>query len=170
MVKGCALSTGYLPRGGLPRNSVDRLTDRPDMTSAVDRGRKASTQTNKQKTRKLAFCKWKTKMQISFVVTVNYCEADQRLFLLHRQYNFSSFEIQNFKPLAIFCGCTARFVSDLVGISEDRFFHVAAQILKSGLSVVMPLNDADRIADSANLDQTAPLSETFFKLCCIFVP
>ena len=48
MAKGCALSTGYLPRGGLPRNSVDRITDRPDMTSAVDRGRKASTQTNKQ--------------------------------------------------------------------------------------------------------------------------
>ena len=48
MAKGCALSTGYLPRGGLPRNSVDRITDRPDMTSAVDRGRKASTQTNKK--------------------------------------------------------------------------------------------------------------------------
>ena len=55
MAKGCALSTGYLPRGGLPRNSVDRITDRPDMTSAVDRGRKASTQTktNKQKKIKL---------------------------------------------------------------------------------------------------------------------
>ena len=48
MAKGCALSTGYLPRGGLPRNSVDMITDRPDMTSAVDRGRKASTQTNKK--------------------------------------------------------------------------------------------------------------------------
>ena len=47
MAKGCALSTGYLPWGGLPRNSVDRITDRLDMTSAVDRGRKASTQTNK---------------------------------------------------------------------------------------------------------------------------
>ena len=47
MAKGCALSTGYLPWGGLQRNSVDRLTDRPDMTSAVDRGRKASTQANK---------------------------------------------------------------------------------------------------------------------------
>ena len=45
MAKECALSTGYLPRGGLPRNSVDRITDCPDMTSAVDRGRKASTQT-----------------------------------------------------------------------------------------------------------------------------
>ena len=45
MAKGCALNTGYLHRGGLPRNSVNRITDRPDMTSAVDCGRKASTQT-----------------------------------------------------------------------------------------------------------------------------
>ena len=35
MAKGCALSTGYLPQGGLPRNSVDRITDRPDMTADV---------------------------------------------------------------------------------------------------------------------------------------
>ena len=49
MAKECALSTGYLPRGGLPRNSVDRITDRPDMTSVVDRGRKASTQTKQKK-------------------------------------------------------------------------------------------------------------------------
>ena len=49
MVKGCALSTGYLPRGGLPRNSVDRITDRPDMTSAVDWDVKHQPkQTNKQ--------------------------------------------------------------------------------------------------------------------------
>ena len=32
MAKGCAPSTGYLPRGGLPRNIVDRITDRPEMT------------------------------------------------------------------------------------------------------------------------------------------
>ena len=44
MAKGCALSPDYLPQGGLPRNSVNRITDRHDMTSAVDRGRKASTQ------------------------------------------------------------------------------------------------------------------------------
>ena len=38
----------WLPAsGGLPRNSVDRITDRPDMTSAVDRGCKALTQTQK---------------------------------------------------------------------------------------------------------------------------
>ena len=43
MAKRCALSTGYLLRGGLPRNSVDRLTDRPEMTSALYRRRKATT-------------------------------------------------------------------------------------------------------------------------------
>ena len=48
MVKGWALSTGNLLRGGLPRNSVDRITDRPDMTSDVDRGRKALTQQQQQ--------------------------------------------------------------------------------------------------------------------------
>ena len=37
-------STGYLPREACP-GTVDRITDLPDMTSAVDRGRKASTQT-----------------------------------------------------------------------------------------------------------------------------
>ena len=44
MAEECALSTGNLLRGGLPRNSVDRLTNRPDMTLAVDRGRIALTQ------------------------------------------------------------------------------------------------------------------------------
>ena len=47
IAKGWALNTDNLPQGGLPRNSVDRITDRPDMTSAVDRGCKALTQTNK---------------------------------------------------------------------------------------------------------------------------
>ena len=48
MAKRCTLSTENLLRGGLARNSVDRITDHSDMTSAVYLGRKASTQTNKQ--------------------------------------------------------------------------------------------------------------------------
>ena len=44
MAKRCALSTGNMPRGCLPRNSVDSLTYHPDMTSVVYSGRKASTQ------------------------------------------------------------------------------------------------------------------------------
>ena len=35
--------------------------------------------------------------------------------------------IRNLKPLAIFCGCTARFVSDLVGNPEDRVSYDAAR-------------------------------------------
>ena len=31
----------------------------------------------------------------------------------HKTYDPSTSQIQNFKPLAIFCGCTARFVSSL---------------------------------------------------------
>ena len=52
MAKWCTLSPGKLPRGGLPKNSVDRITDRPDMTSAVYRGRKEPTKTNKQALKK----------------------------------------------------------------------------------------------------------------------
>ena len=32
------------------------------------------------------------------------------------------------KPLAIFCGCTARFLSDMVGTPEDRFSHNEARM------------------------------------------
>ena len=35
--------------------------------------------------------------------------------------------IRNLKPLAIFCGSTAQFVSDLVGNPEDRVSYDAAQ-------------------------------------------
>ena len=46
------------------------------------------------------------------------------LFPLLRWYNPSAPYIRNSKPLVIFyCGCTARFVSDLVGNPEDRFSH-----------------------------------------------
>ena len=44
----CTLSTGKLPLGGLPRNTVVRTIDRPNMTSAVYRGRKSLNQSNKQ--------------------------------------------------------------------------------------------------------------------------
>ena len=38
--------------------------------------------------------------------------------------------IRNFKPLAIFCGCTAWFVSDQVGNNEDRFSHNEAHMIR----------------------------------------
>ena len=51
-------------------------------------------------------------------------KADQRLCF---PYTDSTI-IRNFKPLAIFCGCTAWFVSDLVGNPEDRFSQNEAQM------------------------------------------
>ena len=67
----------------------------------------------------------KTKTQISFAVTAKLISAfvfttylEQFLFFLNR----------NLKPLAIFCSCTAWFVSDQVGNPEDRFSHNEAHI------------------------------------------
>ena len=81
MAKECALSTCYLPRGGLPRNSVDRITDRPDMTSAVDRGRKASTQTNETNRPRI----WHV------VLTENFdrseCLTKENIFILFLSYH-----------------------------------------------------------------------------------
>ena len=57
-------------------------------------------------------------------------EADQRLCFRYIDSTIpllSKSEI--FKPLAIFCGCTARFVSDLVGNPEDRFSQNEAHIM-----------------------------------------
>ena len=50
-------------------------------------------------------------------------EADRRLCF---RYIASTI-----KSLAIFCGCTARFVSDLVGNPEDRFSHNEVQIMNT---------------------------------------
>ena len=55
-------------------------------------------------------------------------EADQSLFLLYGKYNSCTTYTQNFKAPAIFCGCTAWFVSDLVGNPEDLFSHNKALI------------------------------------------
>ena len=42
----------------------------------------------------------------------------------------SSSKIRNVKLLAIFCGCTAAFVSDLVRNSDCWFSHAKAQIVR----------------------------------------
>ena len=54
-------------------------------------------------------------------------EADQRLCF---RYTDSTIPLlpKSEIPLALFCGCTARFVSDLVGNHEDRFSHNEAHI------------------------------------------
>ena len=81
----------------------------------------------------------KTKTQICFAVTAKLICAfvfttrivqslylrswSEPLFSLLRKYNHSTFYTRNFKPLAIFCSCTARYVSDLVGNPKDWFSY-----------------------------------------------
>ena len=75
--------------------------------------------------RKPAFAYAKTKMQISFAVTAKLIS----LFVFATWIVQSLFYLNpNFKPLAIFCGFTAWFVSDLVGNPEDWFSHNEAHI------------------------------------------
>ena len=50
-------------------------------------------------------------------------KADQRLCF---RYTDSTIPLL---PLAIFCGYTAQFVSDLVGNPEDRFSHNKAHVM-----------------------------------------
>ena len=79
--------------------------------------------------RKPTTCISETKMLISYAVTAqicSYCTADLH-FCFH--YNVSSSYILNFKLLAIFCGCTGRFLSDLFG-TTNCFSHAAAHINK----------------------------------------
>ena len=62
-------------------------------------------------------------------------EADQRLCFRHTDSSIpllSKFDIRHFKPLAIFYGCTAWFVWDLVGNPEDRFSHNEAYLIYCG--------------------------------------
>ena len=56
----------------------------------------------------------------------NYCEADHCLCFPFTDSTIPLLSRENFKPLAIFCACTAQLVLDLVGNPKTRFSHVAA--------------------------------------------
>ena len=62
-------------------------------------------------------------------------EADQCLYFRYTDTTIpKSKNIRNFKPLAIFCGCTARFMSDQVRNPEDRFSHNRAHIQRDNFA------------------------------------
>ena len=64
-------------------------------------------------------------------------EADQRLCFRHTDSTIPQLpKSEIFKPLAIFYGCAARFVSDLVGNPEDRFSHNEAHFSSDTACVV----------------------------------
>ena len=68
--------------------------------------------------------KAKTKAQISFAVTAKLISA----FVFPTQIVPFLYFLNPKFPASIFCDCTTRFVSDLVGNFKDRFSHVAAHI------------------------------------------
>ena len=61
--------------------------------------------------------------------------AAAALFSLHRLYNPSTSKNQNYKPLPIFCGCTALFVSDLFRNPQGRFSHEVALLVSIDISL-----------------------------------
>ena len=74
----------------------------------------------------LFFAYAKTKTQISFAVTAKLISA---FFFATRIIRSLFFLNPKFQASSIFCGCTARFVSDLVGNPEDRFSHNEAHLM-----------------------------------------
>ena len=56
-------------------------------------------------------------------------EADQRLCFPYIYSTISTFYNRNFKTIASFCKCRARFGSDLFGNPEDRFSHNKAHLI-----------------------------------------
>ena len=82
--------------------------------------------------RKPAFCRCESKA------------ADQRLCFRYTDRTIPLLSIsENFKPLATFCGCTARFVSDLDGNPEERFSYNEAHLILS-ISIVFVDVQVDR--------------------------
>ena len=100
-----------------------------------------------------------SKSQIQYILTVHHHKTQKQMSLVTRQPPFCKCENKGadqqcgnrtadqrlcfrfidstiplptksiFKPLAVFCGCTAWFVSNLVGNPEDRFSRDVAQWL-----------------------------------------
>ena len=56
------------------------------------------------------------------------CAADQRFCFSYIGSKIPLLPKIEIKPLAIFCGCTAHFVSDLVGNPDVRFSRDAAKL------------------------------------------
>ena len=84
-------------------------------------------------------------------------EADQRLCFRYMDSAIpllSKFE--NFTPLAVFCGCAARFVWDLVGNPEDPFSHNEAHMYyrekRILVKILIAINCFDFLTFETSLD------------------
>ena len=88
--------------------------------------------------RKPAFCKCENKDADQLCGNRT---ADQRLCFRYIDTQSLCFLNPNFKPLAKFSDCTARFVSDLVGNPDDRFSHNKAHM---SVFISYPVRDCPR--------------------------
>ena len=66
-------------------------------------------------------------------------EADQRLCFRYTDSAIPLLPKSEISRLAIFSGCTARFMSDLVGNPEDRFSHNEAQLFSQDEARMEPI-------------------------------
>ena len=78
--------------------------------------------------RKSAFCICENKEADQLCGNRSYCTADQRLCLCYTDSTIPLLPKSISSHLAIFCGCTVRFVSNLVGNPKDRFSRDAVHI------------------------------------------
>ena len=86
---------------------------------------------------------------------------------------FSAFvfaHIRNFKPIAIFCDCTARFVADQAKNPEDRFSHKEAHILLHPCSSIT--SRAARVDDRLYMylcnPEIKPVKQLFLEVIKLF--
>ena len=77
--------------------------------------------------RKPALCIYKNKAADQLPVTAHLISA----FVFAGTQIAQSLYLMNFKPLAVFCDCTARFVSDLVGNSVYLGRLISISFLKT---------------------------------------
>ena len=68
-------------------------------------------------------------------------EADQRLWFRYTDSTIPLLPTSGIKPLATFCGCTDRFVSDLVGNPEDWFSQNEAQFITCLHNLTFTIDD-----------------------------
>ena len=88
---------------------------------------------------------------------------DQRLCFRYIDSTIPLLSKSKIKPLAIFCGCTVRFVSDLVVNTEDRFSHNAAQITNRQLHRVFTVNRVNiSFPEYGSTDLPRPLSNNLW--------
>ena len=111
-----------------------------------------------EKTNNLHLCKTKGTDQLC-----SYCTFVFATQLVQFLYLLPNFQIQNFQPLAFFCDCTGRFVSDLFGNLNCWFSRDAAHLflLPGHVDIIF-----SPVVSELNLAEE-DLNRVPYLLCCV---